>query len=80
LILLKILAAWFAVSIVAGFAIAPALSRRLRDINFPAEDEEAMAACSRRPPEQQPGAPHSAKGKQNANLVNPKSGIKPVAS
>jgi uncharacterized membrane protein len=39
LILLKILAAWTAVSIAAAFAFAPALSRRLRDVNFPAEEE-----------------------------------------
>ena len=35
LIFLKILAVWTAISVVGGFAIAPALSRRLRDINFP---------------------------------------------
>jgi hypothetical protein len=38
-IILKILAAWTLVSVFSSFAIAPALSRRLRDINFPAEDE-----------------------------------------
>jgi hypothetical protein len=38
-IILKILAAWTLVSAVSSFAIAPALSRRLRDINFPAADE-----------------------------------------
>jgi len=35
LIILKILAAWTAISVVGTFAMAPALSRRLRDINFP---------------------------------------------
>jgi len=38
LILLKILAAWAAISVVAGLVTAPALSRRLRDINFPRND------------------------------------------
>jgi len=38
LILLKILAAWTAISVVAGFAMAPALSR-LRDINFPRDEQ-----------------------------------------
>jgi hypothetical protein len=39
LIILKILVAWTTVSIFTCFAIAPALARRLRDINFPSEDE-----------------------------------------
>ena len=39
LIFLKIVAAWTAISVVAGFAMAPALSRRLRDINFPRDDQ-----------------------------------------
>jgi len=38
LIFLEILAAWTAISVVASFAMAPALSRRLRDINFPRDD------------------------------------------
>ena len=38
LILLKILAVWTVISVVGGFAIAPALSRRLRDINFRRDD------------------------------------------
>jgi hypothetical protein len=79
LILLKILAAWLAVSIATGFAIAPALSRRLRDINFPTEDEETMAARSRRPPEHRPRLRRSARRKQNAKRINPKSRIKPVS-
>jgi hypothetical protein len=39
LIIVKILAAWTAVSILTSFAIAPALARRLRDVNFPSRDE-----------------------------------------
>jgi hypothetical protein len=39
LIILEILAAWTVVSIISGFAVAPALSRRLRDSNFPPDDE-----------------------------------------
>jgi hypothetical protein len=39
LILLKILAAWTAISVVASFATTPALSRRLRDINFPRDEQ-----------------------------------------
>jgi hypothetical protein len=39
MIILKILAAWTLVSVLSSLAIAPALSRRLRDINFPAEDD-----------------------------------------
>lgn len=35
LILLKILTAWTAISAAASFGIASALSRRIRDINFP---------------------------------------------
>jgi hypothetical protein len=35
LIVLKILAVWTAISAAASFAIAPALSRRIRDVNFP---------------------------------------------
>ena len=35
LIFLKIVAVWTAISVVAGFAVAPAFSRRLRDINLP---------------------------------------------
>ena len=38
LIFLNILAVWTAISVVGDFAIAPALSRRLRDINFPRDD------------------------------------------
>lgn len=79
LIVLKILAAWLAVSIVTGFAIAPALSRRLHDVNYRAEDEETMAARSRRPPVNQPRARRSARGKQNAKRINPKRRIRPVS-
>jgi hypothetical protein len=39
IIILKILAAWTVVSVIASLAIAPALSRRLRDTNFPPKDE-----------------------------------------
>ncbi len=39
MIVLKILAMWAVVSVVAGFAVAPALSRRLRGIKFLREDE-----------------------------------------
>jgi hypothetical protein len=39
LIVLKILTAWTAVSVAFGFAVAPALSRRMRDINFPRKDD-----------------------------------------
>jgi hypothetical protein len=39
LIVLIILAAWTAISVVASFAMAPALSRRLCDINFPRDDQ-----------------------------------------
>ena len=35
LIILKILAAWTAVSAVTSFAVAPVLSRRIGDVNFP---------------------------------------------
>jgi|GEM_PF-2548951 len=41
LIILKILAAWTAVSAVTSFAVAPALSRRLRDVNFPRGEDGA---------------------------------------
>jgi hypothetical protein len=40
LILLKIVAAWTAISAVSSFAIAPALSRRIRDVNFPRGRDE----------------------------------------
>jgi hypothetical protein len=49
-IILKILAAWTLVSVFSSFAIAPALSRRLRDINFPAEDEWRIAMVTMRRP------------------------------
>jgi hypothetical protein len=39
MIVLKVLAAWTALSIVSSFAIAPALGRRLRKINFPPKEE-----------------------------------------
>jgi len=39
LIFLKILAAWTAISVVATFVMAPVLSRHLRDINFPRDDQ-----------------------------------------
>jgi hypothetical protein len=39
LIFLTILATWTAISVVASFAMAPALSRRLRDINYPRDDQ-----------------------------------------
>jgi hypothetical protein len=39
MIVLKILATWTAVSVVAGLAVAPALSRRLRGIKFSRQDE-----------------------------------------
>jgi hypothetical protein len=35
LIVLKILAAWTAISAATSLAIAPALARRIRDANFP---------------------------------------------
>jgi hypothetical protein len=40
LIVLKIIAAWTAVSVVSSFAIAPRLARRIRDVNFPREEDE----------------------------------------
>jgi hypothetical protein len=39
MIVLKILATWTVVSVVAGLAVAPALSRRLRGIKPSREDE-----------------------------------------
>jgi hypothetical protein len=39
MIIFKILAAWTIASVVTGFAVAPALSRRLRGVKFPREDE-----------------------------------------
>jgi hypothetical protein len=39
MIILKVLAAWTLLSIVTSFAVAPALARRLREINFPSKDE-----------------------------------------
>jgi hypothetical protein len=39
LIFLKIVAGWTAISVVVSFSVAPALSRRLRDINFPRDEE-----------------------------------------
>jgi hypothetical protein len=39
MIVLKILATWTVLSVIAGLAVAPALSRRLRSIKFPREDE-----------------------------------------
>jgi hypothetical protein len=38
-IIIKILAAWTAFSVAFGLVIAPVLSRRMRDINFPPSDE-----------------------------------------
>jgi hypothetical protein len=37
-IIIKVLAAWTVFSVAFGFAIAPVLSRRVRDINFPPHD------------------------------------------
>jgi hypothetical protein len=39
MIVLKVLAAWTVLSIVTSFAIAPALGRRVRKINFPSKEE-----------------------------------------
>jgi uncharacterized membrane protein len=39
MLILKVLGIWTAVSVVTSFIVAPALSRRLRDVNFPAKDE-----------------------------------------
>jgi hypothetical protein len=39
LIILKVLAIWTVISVASGFFIAPALSRRLRDVNFRAEGD-----------------------------------------
>jgi hypothetical protein len=39
LIIINILAAWIAVSVVAGLAIAPAMSTRLREVNFYSQDK-----------------------------------------
>jgi hypothetical protein len=39
LIIFNILAAWTAVSVVAGLAIAPAMSTRLREVNFYSQDK-----------------------------------------
>jgi hypothetical protein len=39
MIVLKILATWTVVSMIAGLAVAPALSRRLRGIKFSRQDE-----------------------------------------
>jgi len=39
-IIIKILAAWTAFSVALGLAIAPGLSRRIRDMNFPPEDDD----------------------------------------
>jgi hypothetical protein len=40
MIVLKVLGAWTLVSVVTCFAIAPALSNRLRDFNFPDDNGE----------------------------------------
>jgi hypothetical protein len=40
LILLKILTAWTAIFAAASFGIASALSRRIRDVNFPRDMDE----------------------------------------
>jgi len=39
LIVLKVLGVWTAVSVVTSLVVAPALARRLDDVNFRAEDE-----------------------------------------
>jgi hypothetical protein len=39
MIVLQILAAWTVASVITGLAVAPALSRRLRDIDFRPNDE-----------------------------------------
>jgi hypothetical protein len=39
ILVLKILAAWTLVSLITSLAIAPALSKRVRDINFPDEEK-----------------------------------------
>jgi hypothetical protein len=36
--MINLLAIWTALSVIVGFIIAPALSRRLRKRNFPPED------------------------------------------
>ena len=36
--MIKFLAIWTALSVIVSFIIAPALSRRLRKLNFPPED------------------------------------------
>ena len=52
LIVLKILAAWTALSVVTSFAIAPALARRIRDVNFPkGMDRSRISECDGRDPE-----------------------------
>jgi hypothetical protein len=38
-IIIKILAVWTAFSVALGLAIAPGLSRRIRDMNFPPDEE-----------------------------------------
>ena len=51
LIVLKVLASWTAISAVVSFAIAPALSRRIRNINFPQEMNRSPAReCNERDP------------------------------
>jgi hypothetical protein len=35
MLLLKVLGIWTAVSVITGLFVAPALARRLRDVNFP---------------------------------------------
>jgi hypothetical protein len=39
-IIIKILAVWTAFSVALGLAIAPGLSRRIRDMNFPPNEED----------------------------------------
>jgi hypothetical protein len=39
-IIIKILAAWTAFSVAFGLAVAPVLSRRMRDMNFPPDEEQ----------------------------------------
>jgi hypothetical protein len=39
MIILQILAAWTLASVLTGLAVAPALSRRLRDVNFRPSDD-----------------------------------------
>jgi hypothetical protein len=40
MIIIDILAAWTAFSVAFGLAIAPTLSRRVRDMNFPPNDKD----------------------------------------